>query len=984
MKLRLSPRKVISAAVGLCLVIALYSTADHTGGPSSASHAVTLAARSLASGSEASSSAALTCRDVVNLPNSCDLVMEYCSSGSSIFDYFHLHYCALSNAAWFSIIIQVLWLLYLFVALGVAAESFFCQSLNVISSDLKLSENVAGVTLLAFGNGAPDIFSTLVAALRGSFELAFGEVLGAGVFITTVVVGGITLVSEFRVTRRPFLRDVGMYFIALIIVMVVLYDGQLELWESLFLVAWYVIYAAIVIIGRKIYQHHKRRKAIAAQETNGQASMSASSSTEDLAQKQAPLMSTTSLDNPYLQDPESFMPVMSSSSSSPPPPSLPPPTEPLSLDGNTTSFMIPAIVVSSSPPSAPASTDPHPGYHHLPAPVSPSSGFKNNLSGRPRVRSITAALQLASAASQRQQDYLVHEKLADREANGTYSSLPGPGGPADSAPGAYSYGPGGIYDPPLSPSSVISRGWSSAAGTGALSPARIRSRRGSISARLSPILEAPISCPPSPTALSAPATPSLSQHTTSHPTMPGVASLPGGIGPSTHGDVSSPHTGPTIPPPASGLPSDTSTWIAPAPVVHFAPADDGPTVPDANADPHFSELHPDSAQQLRERVRSFIRLIFPLYANWKDMTMLARVAAIISAPVHLLFVVTIPLCELLEEEEEELLAELPAPDLGPVPSGEVVPLAGPAGQRAVRSLSVDCLSADGTPGLRIPSAAGARRGSMVSVGSEFTFDTQPIICPKELEALNIQGEGLSSMLGSDADGDAGEDDNTPQPPYNHILLSLNCLLAPTFFTIGIGIQSIPIGTPNFPLALLVFLLSIPLAAACFWFVPRRNPSWYNFLAWPAFLISIVWIYLIANELVALLQTLGVVIGISDTLLGLTVLAWGNSVGDLVANVAMARMGHAQMAASASYAGPMLNMLLGVGIACTFLIATTGEPYQVGMNVHLLTSLLTLFVVLIITTIYVVYRGFRFERLLGWVLVGLFVISTVANVTLALV
>ena len=66
-------------------------------------------------------------------------------------------------------------------------------SLQQISKTFKLSESLAGVTLLAFGGGAPDVFASLSSTTNGGGEVGMGisVLLGASLFILSIVGAGV-------------------------------------------------------------------------------------------------------------------------------------------------------------------------------------------------------------------------------------------------------------------------------------------------------------------------------------------------------------------------------------------------------------------------------------------------------------------------------------------------------------------------------------------------------------------------------------------------------------------------------------------------------------------------------------------------------------------------------------------------------------------------------------------------------------------------
>jgi sodium/potassium/calcium exchanger 6 len=154
----------------------------------------------------------------------------------------------------------VVWLIFLFSTLGISASDFFCPNLATISEILGLDENVAGVTFLALGNGSPDVFSTFSAMKAQSGSLAIGELIGAASFIVSVVVGSMAIIKPFKVNRGPFLRDVGFFAAAIALLLGVLMDHHIKLWEAGLLVLLYILYVTVVVMTSWFEKRNERKR----------------------------------------------------------------------------------------------------------------------------------------------------------------------------------------------------------------------------------------------------------------------------------------------------------------------------------------------------------------------------------------------------------------------------------------------------------------------------------------------------------------------------------------------------------------------------------------------------------------------------------------------------------------------------------------------------------------------------------------------------
>ena len=125
------------------------------------------------------------------LEDRCEYVRTHpaCETDDNLVHYLRLHYCSFGPTHQTrSHLTQAILVVLLCSVLANVAEHFFCPALSNVAGWLALPEDVAGATLLSFGNGAPDVFTQIAALHNASAQgisLGIGAALGASFFVAS-------------------------------------------------------------------------------------------------------------------------------------------------------------------------------------------------------------------------------------------------------------------------------------------------------------------------------------------------------------------------------------------------------------------------------------------------------------------------------------------------------------------------------------------------------------------------------------------------------------------------------------------------------------------------------------------------------------------------------------------------------------------------------------------------------------------------------
>ncbi|KAK2863219.1 hypothetical protein Q5P01_002752 [Channa striata] len=178
-----------------------------------------------------------------------------------------------------------------------------------------------------------------------------------------------------------------------------------------------------------------------------------------------------------------------------------------------------------------------------------------------------------------------------------------------------------------------------------------------------------------------------------------------------------------------------------------------------------------------------------------------------------------------------------------------------------------------------------------------------------------------------------------------------------------------------------YLFIIPVVLPLWLTLPDvRKPSSKKFFP-ITFLGAICWIAGFSYLMVWWAHQVGETIGITEEIMGLTILAAGTSIPDLITSVIVARKGLGDMAVSSSVGSNIFDITVGLPFPWLMWSVFSGlSPVQVSSN-GLFCAIVLLFLMLLFVIISIAACKWRMSKLLGFIMFMLYFVFLVVSVML---
>lgn len=151
----------------------------------------------------------------------------------------------------FSFASDMMWLNVMLLILGVMVVLWGADKLTEgavgLAERMGIPQMVIGLTIVACGTSMPEFCVSLVSAVKGTPDLAIGNVVGSNIFNALLIVGCAAMVSPIAILKSTVKKDIPFALVASVVMLMLCLNGDISRIDALIFVAMFVVFMAITL-----------------------------------------------------------------------------------------------------------------------------------------------------------------------------------------------------------------------------------------------------------------------------------------------------------------------------------------------------------------------------------------------------------------------------------------------------------------------------------------------------------------------------------------------------------------------------------------------------------------------------------------------------------------------------------------------------------------------------------------------------------------
>lgn len=133
----------------------------------------------------------------------------------------------------------------------IKGSDYLVEASCIIADRMKIPALIVGLTIVAFGTSAPELFVSTGAALKGNADISIGNVVGSNIFNIVGIISIAAIITEVKLNKQIIFREMPIMLFSLVIFYVFSLDGNISRIEGGILFFGIIAYLVSVYINSK-------------------------------------------------------------------------------------------------------------------------------------------------------------------------------------------------------------------------------------------------------------------------------------------------------------------------------------------------------------------------------------------------------------------------------------------------------------------------------------------------------------------------------------------------------------------------------------------------------------------------------------------------------------------------------------------------------------------------------------------------------------